>query len=83
LIPPKRFNIIQNFAELTGRVENHDFASQDISAIKELAVKYKHFGIAPKIIELLNEIKTQRIKLGDTVAASDIDEVITQINDTK
>jgi aminopeptidase N len=83
LIPPKRFNIIQNFSGLAGRVEDHDFAIQGINAIKELAVKYKQFGIAPKIIELLNDIKNQRIKLGDTVSATDIDEAITQINDTK
>jgi len=82
LIPARQFNIIQDFARLTGRIENPDFAMQGITAIKELGIKGKKYGLSEKIIELLIGIKTQRIKLNDGTALF-AEQSILQINDPK
>jgi aminopeptidase N len=83
LVPPKRFNMIENFANLTGRVQNPVFALQGIKAIKELGIQGKQFGVADKIIELLKEVRKQREALNDNSSASSVDEAIAKINDTK
>ncbi|MCA6438512.1 MAG: M1 family aminopeptidase [Sediminibacterium sp.] len=83
LVPPQRFNMIESFASLTGRVENPAFAKQGITAIKELGIQGKQFGISDKIIELLKEIKKRKVALNDDSSALSVDEAIAQINDTK
>jgi len=75
--------MIQSFANLTGRVENPAFAMQGIIAIKELGILGKQFGAAPKIIELLNGVKRQRVAKSDNSCFLAIDEAITQINNAK
>ena len=83
LIPSKKFNMIQNFANLTGRVENPALAMQGIISMKELGILGKQFGAAPKIIELLNGVKRQRVAKRDNISVLTIDEAITQINNAK
>jgi len=82
LIPARQFNIIQDFARLTGRIENPDFAKQGITALKELGIQGKKYGLSEKIIDLLIRIKTQRIKLNDGTALF-AEQSISQINDLK
>ncbi len=79
LKPPKRFNIIESFASLTGRVENPVFAKRGITAIKELGILGKQFGVSGKVIELLKEVKKRRTALNDDTSARLVDEAIGQI----
>lgn len=83
LAPPKRMNIVQQFATLTGRVENPQFVIQGIVAIKELGILGKQYGVAPIIVELLKEIKKKRILLNDNDSAKNIDEAINEINNAR
>jgi aminopeptidase N len=79
LAPPKKNNIIQQFARLTGQVENVEFAMKGIVAIKELGIIAKQYGLGPRYIELLNEIKKNRILLNDKASAQKADEAIFEI----
>ncbi|MVT12073.1 hypothetical protein [Chitinophaga tropicalis] len=83
LAPPKRNNIVQQLATLTGRVENPQFAIQGIVAIKELGILGKQYGIAPQIIELLKEIKKKRMLFNDNVSVKNVDEAISEINNAR
>lgn len=83
LVPPKRFNMIENFANLTGRVQNPVFALQGIKAIEELGIQGKQFGVADKIIDLLKKVRNQREALNDNSSASSVDEAIAKIITTK
>jgi len=81
--PQGRFNMIRNFAAMTGHVGKPEYAQQGISAIKDFGIKYKQFGVAPVIIGSLNDIKAQRTKLNDTASAQAADDAIKAINDAK
>jgi len=83
LVPPKRNNIVQQFANLTGQVENPQFAMEGIAAIKDLGILGKQYGIAPRIVELLNEIKRRRMLLNDNESFKKIEEAIAEINNAK
>ena len=79
LTPPKRNNIIQQFARLTGQVESAEFAIQGIVAIQNLGILAKQYGLAPKYIELLNEIKRMRLLLNDPTSVQQVNEAIIEI----
>ena len=82
-VPQGKFNMLRNFAAMTGHVEKPDYAQQGIGAIKDFGVKYKQFGVAPTVIGLLTEIKTQRTTLKDDASAKAADDAIKAINDAK
>ncbi|MDB4921863.1 M1 family metallopeptidase [Mucilaginibacter sp.] len=81
--PQGKFALTRSFAAMTGRVDKPEFAQQGISAIKDLGVKYKQFGIGPFITGLLTDIKTARTKLNDTASATAADDAIKAVNDAK
>ena len=41
--------------------------------LKNLIVKYKRFGIATRIIEILNQVRVQRVNLNDKASAQAVD----------
>lgn len=78
-----KFNLIRNFAAMTGHLDKPEYAQQGINVLKDLAIKYKQFGVAPFVDGLLADIKTQRTKLNDDASVKAADDAIKQINDTK
>jgi aminopeptidase N len=76
----QRFKITEKFSEITGRVRNPAYAQQGIEAIKSLAIQYKQYGVAPRIIPLLNNIKAKRLALNDQASADAIDKAIRDID---
>lgn len=82
-VPQGKFNMMRGFAAMTSHVANPEYAQQGISAIKAFGVKYKQFGVAPVVIGLLTDIKTQRTKLNDDASAKAVDDAIKAINDAK
>jgi aminopeptidase N len=81
--PQTQFNMMKKFADFTGRVKSPENAQQGISTIGDFGVKYKKYGVAPQVIEILNGIKTDRTKLNDTASAAAVDKAIAGINDAK
>ncbi len=76
---PNKYSFTLAFADFTGRVENPQYAQQGIEAIKNLITKLKRFGISKRIIEILNQIKTQRIQLNDKTSVAAVDKAINEI----
>ncbi len=81
--PQAQFNMIRNFSLLTGRVSKPEYAQQGISYIRDFAIKYKQFGVAPVIDGLLTDIKAQRTKLNDDASAKAADDAVKAIDDAK
>jgi aminopeptidase N len=81
--PQGKFNVVRNFAAMTGRVDKPEYAQQGIGAIKDFAIKYKKFGIAPPLITMLTDIKTARTKIKDDASAKTVDDAIKAINDAQ
>ena len=81
--PQGKFNLIRDFGSLTARVDNPAYSQQGITAIKDFGIKFKQFGVAPVMLGLLGEIKTQRTKLNDAASATAADDAIKAINDAK
>lgn len=77
--PAQKNNIIEQFAGLTSRVESVDYALHGITAIKELGILAKQYGLAPKYIELLNEIKGRRLLLNDSASVQRAKEAVSEI----
>ena len=77
---PVQYSFTRQFADFISRVDNPLYVQQGISAIKALVIGERKFGIAPRIIVILNQIKVQRIKLNDAASAKAIDEAIMEIS---
>jgi aminopeptidase N len=81
--PQGKFNMMRDFAGMTGTVTNPAYAQQGIAAIKDFGIKFKQFGVAPVAVGMLNDIKAKRTKLNDNASVTAVDDAIKQINDTK
>lgn len=79
LAPPKKYNIVAEFSGMVARLEKPGFAMQGIDAIRELGIIGKKYGVAPKIIELLTNIKNKRLSLNDHASAIKIIAAISDI----
>jgi aminopeptidase N len=71
--PQTQFNIMKKFADFTGRVKSNDQAMKGIKGIADFGTKYKKYGVAPQVVQILGGIKTDRAKLNDTAAVAAID----------
>jgi len=81
--PQGKFNMVRNFADMIGHIDKPEYAQQGISALKDLGVKYKQFGVGPFVNGLLADIKTKRTKLNDDASAKAADDAIKAVNDAK
>jgi aminopeptidase N len=76
---PNKYSFTLTLADFTGRVENPQYAQEGIEAIKNLITKLKRFGISKRIIEILNQIRAQRILLNDKDSVAAVDKAINEI----
>jgi aminopeptidase N len=74
-----KFAMMVAYTNMVGRVQNPAYAQQGINTIKDLGIKYKPYGVGPRLIELLTGIKSNRAKIGDTASAKVADEAISAI----
>jgi len=82
--PQGKFDMVRNFAAMTGRIESPEYAQQGITVLKDLGIKFKQFGgILPFITGQLKDIKEQRTKMNDTASAKAADDAIKAVNDAK
>ncbi len=79
-----KFTLIRNFCAMTAHIDNNADALQGIEAIKATGLKYKVYGgVAPFIINQLNDIKDARTKLNDTSGAQAAADAAKAVNDAK
>lgn len=71
------------FPAMIGKMKNPQYVQQGIRAIKDLAVSYKKYGIAPKLIAALQQIEEARKKVNDTASASAAEDAVNEINNAK
>lgn len=75
-----QFGMIRSVTELASKVKNPTYAQDAIKSFGELGVKYKQFGVAPTLIQLINTIKEARAKMGDTASVTAADKAIAPLN---
>jgi aminopeptidase N len=75
-----KFGLMAEYAAMAGRVKNPAYPQEAIALIKDLGVRYKPYGVAPRLIEILTQLKADREKLNDTASARAVDEAIAEIN---
>ena len=78
--PQTQFNLMSKFAGFAGRVKSPEYAQAGIKTIGDFGAKYKQFGVAPQIIQLLNTVKDARTKMGDAASAAAVDKAIAPLN---
>jgi aminopeptidase N len=79
-----KFNLTQGpMIQMICKLNNKLYVQQGISAIKDLAISFKRFNIAPKLITGLQQIEDARKKLNDTQSASAAAEAINEISQAK
>jgi aminopeptidase N len=71
------------FPAMIGKLENPQYVLQGILAIKDLAVSFKKYGIAPKLIAALQQIEEARKKVNDTASVSAAEDAVNEINQAK
>ncbi|MDF7811984.1 M1 family aminopeptidase [Hymenobacter sp. YC55] len=70
--PQNRFDMLPGLAELVGRLDDPTALSQGISRIKDMAVRYKQFGIHTRLIELLRQIEQHQATRPTAAQASEL-----------
>jgi aminopeptidase N len=70
-------------AQMISRLENKQYVQEGINAIRDLAIAYKKYNIAPKLITGLQQIGEARKKVGDNASAAAAEEAVKQINEAK
>ncbi|MDB5005553.1 MAG: peptidase [Mucilaginibacter sp.] len=75
-----KFNMVREFAGMTGKVNKPEYAQQGIIAIKDAAIKYKVYGVAPPLAAMITDIQAQRTKMGDTASAKVAEDAVKEIN---
>ncbi|WP_295712825.1 M1 family metallopeptidase [Mucilaginibacter sp.] len=78
-----QYRMIADLAAMTSRIDTPAYVQQGINALAILGTDFKQFGLAPKFIKLLNDIKIGRSQLNDVIGAKAADDAIKQINDAK
>ncbi|MFC0514242.1 M1 family aminopeptidase [Mucilaginibacter angelicae] len=69
--------------QMIGKLENKQHVLQGIKAIRDLAVNFKRYGIAPKLIAALQQIEEARKKINDISSASAAENAVNEINQAK
>ena len=75
-----QYSFTGKFASLTGTVANPAFAQQGIEAIADLVIRLKKYDKLTRFIEILNQVKADRLKLNDTASAAFADQAIGRIS---
>ncbi len=83
LPPQNKFENIQSFSLMVGKLDKPEFALEGINIIRDLGVKYKKYGVGTFVNNLLGGIKAQRTQLKDDPGAKTADDAIKAVNDTK
>ncbi|WP_375434044.1 M1 family aminopeptidase [uncultured Hymenobacter sp.] len=82
--PNNRFQMLPGLAELLNRLDNPAALSQGVSRIKEMAVRYKQFGIHVRLMELLRQIQQQHsTRVNATQATALVEQAIAEIQAAK
>ncbi|MCR8556564.1 M1 family metallopeptidase [Mucilaginibacter sp. BJC16-A38] len=80
----QKFNLTQGpLTQMICRLDNKTYVLQGITSIKDLAISFKRFNIAPKLIAALQQIEDARKKLNDSESAGAAAAAIDQINKEK
>lgn len=81
--PQTQFNIMKKFADFTGRVKSNEQAQKGIKAIADFGTKYKKYGVAPQVVQILTGLKADRAKLNDTASVAAIDKATAELQKTE
>ena len=68
---------------IIGKMTNRIYVEEGINTISDLAVTYKKYGVATKLIASLEDIKKQRKDNNDKESANLAEDAIKRINDIK
>jgi len=68
---------------IIGRMTTRAYVNEGINSIRDLAITYKKYGVAPRLIAALEEISQQRKNGNDQETAKSVKDAIKQINDAK
>jgi aminopeptidase N len=76
-------NSIKAMPKIIGSMKNRAYVTEGINNIRDLAIAYKKYGIAPRMIISLEEISKQRKSMNDGESVKAAEEAIKQINEAK
>lgn len=81
--PQSKFDMAQDFIYMTAHVPNPLYAQQGITAIKDMAIRFKPNGFAPQLVQVINQLKEFRQKMNDPASVKVAEEAVKQVNETK
>ena len=76
-------NAIKTMPKIIGRMTNRTYVIEGINSIRDLAISYKRYNIAPRLITSLEQISKDRKSVNDNESAKAAEDAIKQINDAK
>lgn len=76
-------NAVKLMPVMIGKMSNRAYVAEGITAIRDLAVSYKKYGIAPRLIEALKEIGKERKNMDDKASAELASDAVKQIDAVK
>jgi aminopeptidase N len=73
----------KSMPKIIGRMTNRAYVKEGVDSIKDLAIAYKKYKIAPRLIETLEEIGKERKDKNDDESVAVVKEAVKQIKDAK
>ena len=81
--PQSKVALMRDFIYMTAHVKSPQYSQQGINELKDFGIKYKAYGFAPQIIQVLGQVKGVRKQLNDDASATLIDQAVKEVNDAK
>jgi aminopeptidase N len=79
-----KFDLVRGpLTEMIGRLDNKQYVQEGVNTIRDLAISFKKYRIAPKLIIALQQIEEARKKLNDNTSTATVEEAIREINQAK
>jgi aminopeptidase N len=76
-------NAIKTLPKIIGKMTNRAYVTEGITAIRDLAIAYKKYNIAPRLITALEQIGKDRKAINDNESVKVVEEAIREINEAK
>ncbi|MDN3580908.1 M1 family aminopeptidase [Mucilaginibacter flavus] len=73
-------NAIKTMPLIIGKMTNPAYVTEGINSIRDLAISYKKYNIAPRLITALEAIEKARKDMNDSASAKEAEDAIKQIN---
>lgn len=66
----QKFNMLEGYVKMLGIVNDTKILKESVSDLKDLAIRFKTYGVGPYLVKMLGDVKNQKDELAKTADTS-------------